>query len=807
MKKIVITFCILLAISSCSKPAENYTYIQSLERPSLLNGTDVTTNYEYNPTLSSYSLNNDFSNIINYCDIDDLSDDAKRKLINNNFVLIENDFDRNYFELYTSNSSIGVKIPSFITTDSLLNAFHMYYEYIQKKTENEFLLDRILRLSSALLSESQNQLSILKGSDYESAAQRNVDYFSVAVALCGSEGYEHNDRVLKELELIDKASSLYVSPIFSTEDYEYKEDYTQYVVRGYYSDSESLEKYFKVMTWYGRMAFVQTSLDLNKSALLMNLALNSESVYDDFQCIYEITSFFAGEPDDNTYFEYYPIIEFYLGDDITIDNLTNKQEEFNDYIEYIKELPSPEINSLIYPKDKTDDEVIKGFRLFGQRASFDTSLLSNLVYPNLEGESNGETRNLPDALDVPASLGSDLALDILQETTNVNDYEGYSKHIDENRQIVEEKGDSPYTASVSSAWLGLLTTLLEEKSEGYPTFMTSEAWGKKNLNTFLGSYTELKHDLILYITGLSNGGGAGGEEIVKDDRGYVEPEPNLYRRLGSIVSAMVTGLDSYQLISLEDIELGNTIINECSILETISIKELNGELPTDEEFDEIRNYGTFIYYIWKKWASLNKQCEGYSDYNYVCYEDEFIYPNFLTADVAVDTESGISFQLSEGRPMIIYTAVYFDGQIRIARGLTYSFYQTYIDSAYKMNDQTWKQIVYSNDRTLLPKLPDFIKDIYVQNDNYITSNKKRLEVTADAIRLRLGPSTSNEQQMHYSGEHLKAVKKGEIYYYTDTYKDEKYTWYHICSNDDIYGQIYEIGWIADENGEWITVIN
>ena len=43
-----------------------------------------------------------------------------------------------------------------------------------------------------------------------------------------------------------------------------------------------------------------------------------------------------------------------------------------------------------------------------------------------------------------------------------------------------------------------LKTSLGHKAEGYPSFMLKQAWDRKELNTFLGSWTELKHDTILY---------------------------------------------------------------------------------------------------------------------------------------------------------------------------------------------------------------------------------------------------------------------------------------------------------------------
>ena len=52
--------------------------------------------------------------------------------------------------------------------------------------------------------------------------------------------------------------------------------------------------------------------------------------------------------------------------------------------------------------------------------------------------------------------------------------------------------------------------------------MRSEQWARKNLSTFLGSYTELKHDSVLYAKQVMAEMGGAGMDEKPDDRGYVE---------------------------------------------------------------------------------------------------------------------------------------------------------------------------------------------------------------------------------------------------------------------------------------------
>jgi len=47
-----------------------------------------------------------------------------------------------------------------------------------------------------------------------------------------------------------------------------------------------------------------------------------------------------------------------------------------------------------------------------------------------------------------------------------------------------------WTQNLYWNWLYTLKPLIGEKPQGYPTFMMNPAWQRKELNTFLGNWTE-----------------------------------------------------------------------------------------------------------------------------------------------------------------------------------------------------------------------------------------------------------------------------------------------------------------------------
>jgi hypothetical protein len=56
-----------------------------------------------------------------------------------------------------------------------------------------------------------------------------------------------------------------------------------------------------------------------------------------------------------------------------------------------------------------------------------------------------------------------------------------------------------FTRSIYHEWLNLLSWLFVPGGENAPYFMQDILYQNKLLTTFLGSYTELKHDTLLYV--------------------------------------------------------------------------------------------------------------------------------------------------------------------------------------------------------------------------------------------------------------------------------------------------------------------
>ena len=651
---------------------------------------------EVTPEVPEYTVEPGLKNIMN-TDQYYLTDDWIKRLVSDGFFVRE-DGAGEFFELYESNRYRLT--PSYVTVDSLMHTYHVYYAYLMRCIEKDELYDKLVSMTDRMLTLTKEQNKELEGLAGQgetadamiSASERNIAFFAVAKALL-DESYdpaadglpEYAAKIVgEELSLIEAADEVSGSPFFDEAEFE---DYSQYKPRGYYDRDEKLKKYFKAMMWYGRRNYTQENESLDMSALLMTAAMDDEA-YSDWERIYAVTSFFAGASDDSGICEYTPLIEEAYGkgiDDISVSDLTD-EAAWKKYHELTSKLDPPAINSVPQWDDggETDKtEKSKGYRFMGQRFSIDAAIFQKLIYSAVKENEDGEKRMLPDALDVPAALGSRTAEEILKDDLGAFGYENYAENLKKLQADIGSAPEETWYASLYSGWLNTLRPLLEDKGKGYPMFMQGEKWKKKSLESFLGSYTELKHDTVLYSKQVMAEMGGGYEEE-PDDRGYVEPYPLVYARFKVLAEGTASGLEHFGVLSSDAKRDLGRLQEMADTLRVISEKELKDEVLSDDEYEFIRIYGGEIEHFWQEAYKDDAEDPKYMTSN------EFPAP--LVVDVATDPNGSV-LELATGRPATLTVIVPVDGTLRIATGAVYSFYEFTQPLDQRMTDHEWRVIL------------------------------------------------------------------------------------------------------------------
>ena len=676
------------------------------------------------PKVPAYSVSQNLGNVTNASDFT-FSDTAKSLLVKNAFV-VKPSYNNEFFPLYESNRYSY--IPNFVTTDSMLHNYHLMFDFLLKQLEEQKLVAELKQLNASMLSESLNQYNNLKGTEWENAAKRNVGFFAVGSKLLNPSVSIPSivaNEVNQELALIEAHQGIAKSPVMNIGGGEdimidtpqgpqpleaLKEDYSQYIPRGHYDKTEQLKVYFKSMMWYGRLTFRLKNDDEIKSGILITLALNKESNQASWNKIYEPVNFFVGKSDDITYYQFKDLVKQVYGDNATPQTASADKNKFTSFVDATKTLEPPQINSMpIFQASIQADreKEIKGFRFMGQRFTIDASIFQRLVYrevgdktkfcqafkPEETGCLSG-ARCLPKGLDIPATMGSNEAKNILNGMGETK-YACYPENMSKMNEYVLGLNTEIWTQNLYWGWLYQLRPLLDVKQSGYPTFMQNAAWLRKDLNTFLGSWSELKHDTILYAKQVYAELGGGGPEK-KDDRGYVEPNPYVYARLASLLKMTNEGLEIRGLLTPSMKDNLSKMEQLAMSLKTISEKELNNENLTDADYELIRSYGGQLEHFW---LEINKDEPQYKELDQRNFLDQN--PAAIIADVATDPNGQV---LEEGTGKIseIYVVVPVDGKLRIAKGGVYSYYEFPWPMSDRLTDKKWREMLKSGQAPELP---------------------------------------------------------------------------------------------------------
>ena len=219
----------------------------------------------------------------------------------------------------------------------------------------------------------------------------------------------------------------------------------------------------------------------------------------------------------------------------------------------------------------------------------------------------------------------------------------------------------------------------------------------KDLQTALSSWTELKHDTILYAKQVM--AEMGGGPYSKPPQGYVEPNPEAYARLLALAEMTRDGLASRNL--LDDTTKGNlaNLTAELTFLQRIAESELNGETISDEDYWQIQYYGG-----WLESMTIAAADPAEAIMNRGVLEDQ---KSALVADVA----TGIERVLEEGvgYPTSIYVALP-GSSMQIAQGAVYTYYEFQVKPDQRMNDTTWQQLLESGNA---PKAPSWVSSFII----------------------------------------------------------------------------------------------
>lgn len=641
---------------------------------------------DFKPQAEDVRVSPDMAELFNAGQFEGFTDNQKTSIYQDGFVVLKPSYETlKMHHLYES--SIYKEIPSFITVDSALHMYHLYFDNSLKLVESTMLYEKLENISKNMLIESSGAYKDEKLKDMNEELKTVAAYFLTATMLLDvdTSGMEVPEEIIslaeKETNLINAAVEYSKSSITKKDI-----DYSQFTVRGHYAGNEKLEKYFKAMMWYGLCGFpifdetkIEPELDidsLTKAMIITCLVMENEETFKDFENIYSTTALYAGMSDDLGVFELRNMIVKVYGAYPDMNKF--KDSSYND--ELLKEallLPEPQIK----PKySNVTAPAGRQFRFMGQRYSFDAESLQNLMEPI--------QRPIPSGLDVVASLGNVRAEEILdiyyQPKIKWNKYEY-------NLNLLRQKQDSfttdDWQKDLYKGWLWTIKSSAAnfENMDGMPKFMRSEKWTDKNIHTALGSYTELKHDTILYMKQAVAEMGGGPDLSIPYN--YVEPNAEVYAKLKWLAEYTKEHLRIRDMLSEPSANVLDSMIKMQEVLMNVSVKELTNQEITAEENEMLYTYGGRIDSI-------------VQTMNYMLWEENIDtgndYTTGLVADIATvapntDYPSSTYLEIGNGLPLEIYVVCRTNGKTFLARGALFNYYEFLSNE--RLTDLKWHEML------------------------------------------------------------------------------------------------------------------
>ena len=421
-------------------------------------------------------------------------------------------------------------LPVYVSADSILEAVHRTFDSLLEQTEE-------LSLVGSLSTMLEGMRSRLANSTLDDAIAKDADlYLTVASSLLSGQQLAP----VKSTSATDVAT-LYAAATAATGHQNVKlfgvtrdEDFSQFEPRGHYTDSETLKRYFRAMTWLGRvdLRLIETQGDGSQffyrrqfDAAVALRELLGDAEYALWNQIDTTIGAYVGEHDSMTPKDMDGLMKA-LNVTSRATSLALTDQQIIDEIargnwgaqRIASRIMIKGANGPTLPLDRS-------FLVFGQRYTVDANVFVNVTYDRVA------SRMMPKPLDVAfAALGNDAALPLLSsEFTDTSYVQGLAK----SRVLVDAHESAYWEGSLYTRWLGVLRGLSPSSDAVVPSIAKTSAWQARMLSAQLGSWAELRHDTILYAKQSYTAG-----VVCEFPDAYVDPYPAFYAKLGALADAV-----------------------------------------------------------------------------------------------------------------------------------------------------------------------------------------------------------------------------------------------------------------------------
>ena len=638
----------------------------------------------FKPADSKDVVNMD--NLINPFQLKEFDSKLYNMLGRNGFAIVPAEHNQ-LFHVYEKNDYAD--FPSFVTTDLYLQLFHLYFDCVLRDVEEKHL-DSLMIVFSSQMEAEMKTLTSNQDAEVKAAAEFDQAWFAVASWLFSHDKAPASAATLNVPEAYKKMVMEEITKAIDAEngysdmlEYFPPEEmfgYSLFRPRGHYTRSKVCSRYFRGMMWLQTAHFgTNKPSKMKQIALIANVFNQQPKLSAIYNKVSEPITYLMGTPDNVTLIQVANRIKE-MG--LPIEQLLSSRKEMANLTKDIEEIAKRQMR-IELKKTRGSKYVVD---IMPQRYQPDAEALITTT----DQDSPVSLRPCPKGLDWMAVMGLPGAERILMdELKEAQKWADFPKALTTARK---KAATTPWEACVANQWMYTLQSL-GDTAQSLPYFMQSPQWQKKNLDTALASWAELKHDAILYAKQpmLAECGDGGPEPPVV--KGYVEPNVKFWEKAIALVTRMDKVLTTYNLQTEKAKAVYERIKEMAEFCRDISKKELNGGKITDEEYNQIEIIGSTVENISLELVSEdNQMLQGWSDVVSTDKKVAVVADVFTAGGENVAIDDKCVLYEGVGPAYEIYVVVEIDGSLYLTRGSVFSYREfTRLMSDPRMTDEEWQE--------------------------------------------------------------------------------------------------------------------
>jgi hypothetical protein len=624
----------------------------------------------------------DMAHVYNVSQFQEIPVVMRQALTEKNFAIIPaahaqlfHVYDKNHYEY----------IPNFITTDLYLQVLHKHLSSVLRKIEEEKLIEVMSGLLRDMYHDSIARQGLATSSELAEASEWTTTYLAIAHSLISGEPVavpEKMERFYKnEMEKITTASGS-GSDFLSTP----RIFYNGFNPRGNYTRTATLEKYFRCIKWLNTAPILIDDRHLLSALLLGSIIKNNPANVKRMEYFNSVIRLVAGEEDNLSMSKVVSII--------TREEADNPAKFTQGRISQIRDQLLREDVNRIFDRNQNDPAGrIEPFLLFSAgRYAFDNEILIRLVH-TLRPHPK---RPFPKGLDVFAVMGNAEAERILLE--DYKEAKIWQAYPDTLAVLKKQfKNSDRFDENLFAQTFRLILSLEDKGRESSVCFAGTHWWERKNLNTALAAWTELKHDMLLYSEQPNAAqAGQGGGPPPPMHISYVEPNVSFWHNAIELLSYQEKELGKMQVLTPNIRSVIDELKQIAGKLLVVSRKQLERKPVSKAEFEFMSYIGGQIEYL-----------------TFRIFETTHLPEKERLIGLVADVYNNNGAYLIEGVGMAdeIYVTAEINGKPYITRGAVFSYYE--FTSSAPVTDEQWQTSLSTGDA---PRRPEWTDEMIIHTN-------------------------------------------------------------------------------------------